>query len=216
MDAQTCILTRRSVRQFTDQPVPHELLEDVVALAAYAPSWKNTQISRYLAIEDPAMRETIASEYCLAGANNPAIIRSAPLLVAQTFVKNRCGYERDGSFTTDREDGWQYYDCGIAAQTFCLAAHDLGLATVIMGVFDRKRLQEYLQVPEDQELMALIAVGYPSTLRQCWDRNSPSLPAGKVRIFSAPTWAARSHGKRPAALRHGRTPPTAAEAPSGR
>ena len=78
MDAQTCILTRRSVRQFTDQPVPHELLEDVVALAAYAPSWKNTQISRYLAIEDPAVRETIASEYCLAGANNPAIIRSAP------------------------------------------------------------------------------------------------------------------------------------------
>lgn len=72
MDAQTCILTRRSVRQFTDQPVPHELLEDVVALAAYAPSWKNTQISRYLAIEDPAVRETIASEYCLAGANNPA------------------------------------------------------------------------------------------------------------------------------------------------
>ena len=95
-------------------------------------------------------------------ANNPTIIRSAPLLVAQTFVKNRCGYERDGSFTTDREDGWQYYDCGIAAQTFCLAAHDLGLATVIMGVFDRKRLQEYLQVPEDQELMALIAVGYPA------------------------------------------------------
>ena len=30
-----------------------------------------------------------------------------------------------------------------------------------MGVFDRKRLQEYLQVPEDQELMALIAVGFP-------------------------------------------------------
>ena len=65
------------------------------------------------------MRETIASEYCLAGANTRHH-RSAPLLVAQTLVKNRCGYERDGSFTTDREDGWQYYDCGIAAQTFCL------------------------------------------------------------------------------------------------
>ena len=76
-------------------------------------------------------------------------------------MKGRSGFERDGSFSTDREAGWQYYDCGIAAQTFCLAAHDLGLGTVIMGVFDRKRLQEYLQVPEDQELMALIAVGYP-------------------------------------------------------
>ena len=162
MDAQTFILTRRSVRKFTDEPVSHELLEKVVALAAYAPSWKNTQISRYLAIEDPEVRNTIAEEYCLPGANNPNIIKGAPLLVAQTFVKSRCGYERDGTFTTDREDGWQYYDCGIAAQTFCLAAHDLGLATVIMGVFDRKRLQAYLQIPEGQELMALIAVGHPS------------------------------------------------------
>ena len=77
MDVQTCILTRRSVRQFTQEPVPRELLEDVVAQAAYAPSWKNTQISRYIAIDDPAVRETIAAEYCMPGANNPAIIRSA-------------------------------------------------------------------------------------------------------------------------------------------
>ncbi len=163
MDAQTCILTRRSVRTFTDEPVSHELLERVVSLAAYAPSWKNTQISRYLAIEDPAVREEIAAQFCLPNSNNPSIIRSCPLLIAQTFVKHRCGYDRDGSFTTDREDGWQYDDCGIAAQTFCLAAHDLGLATVIMGVFDRKRLQEYLQVPEDQELIALIALGHSAT-----------------------------------------------------
>ena len=162
MDAQQCILTRRSVRQFADRPVSRELLEKAVSLAAYAPSWKNTQISRYIAIEDPAVRKTIASEYCLSGANNPAIIRACPLLVAQTFVKARSGYERDGSFTTDRGDGWQYYDCGIAAQTFCLAAHELGLGTVIMGVFDRKGLQAYLEVPEDQELMALIAVGWPA------------------------------------------------------
>ena len=78
MDAQTCILTRRSVRKFTDESVSRELLEKVVALAAYAPSWKNTQISRYLAIEDPAVQNTIAEEYCLAGANNPSIIKGAP------------------------------------------------------------------------------------------------------------------------------------------
>ena len=83
------------------------------------------------------------------------------MLIAQTFVKNRSGYERDGSFTTDREGGWQYFDCGVAAQTFCLAAHDLGLGTVIMGVFDRAEVEKSLNVPENQELMALIAVGYP-------------------------------------------------------
>ena len=105
MDLQTCILTRRSVRKFTDQPVSRQLLEQVVALAAYAPSWKNTQISRYIAIESREERELIANEYCLPSANNPAIILNCPLLVAQTFVKNRCGFERDGTYTTDREEG---------------------------------------------------------------------------------------------------------------
>ena len=162
MDAKTCILTRRSVRQFTDEAVSHEMIEQIVSLAAYAPSWKNTQISRYIAIEDPAVQQEVIDKFCLTGTNNPAIIASAPVLIAQTFVKSRSGFERDGTFSTDREAGWQYYDCGIAAQTFCLAAHDLGLATVIMGVFDRKSLQAYLEIPEEQELMALIALGHPA------------------------------------------------------
>lgn len=162
MDAQTCILTRRSHRKFTEETVSHEEVEKIVSLAAYAPSWKNTQISRYIAIEDEQIKKDISEKFCPPGTNNAFIISTCPVLVAQTFVKNRCGYERDGSFTTDRGEGWQYYDCGIAAQTFCLAAHDLGLATVIMGVFDRQGLQEYLNIPEDQELMALIALGHPA------------------------------------------------------
>ena len=162
MDAQTCILTRRSVRKFTQEPVSREQLEQIVSLAAYAPSWKNTQISRYIAIESPEARQEIIDRFCYPGSNNPNIIASAPVLIAQTFVAARSGFERDGSYTTDREDGWQYYDCGIAAQTFCLAAHDLGLATVIMVIFDRKGLQEHLQLPEGQELMALIALGHPA------------------------------------------------------
>lgn len=162
MDAQTCILTRRSVRTYTQEPVSRELVERIVSLAAYAPSWKNTQISRYIAIEDAELRRDVIDRFCLPGSNNPNIIASAPLLIAQTFVKSRSGFDRDGSCSTDRGDGWQYYDCGIAAQTFCLAAHSLGLGTVIMGVFDRKGLEAYLHLPADQELMALIALGHPA------------------------------------------------------
>lgn len=164
MDAQTCILTRRSVRKFTQQKVSREEIEKIVSLAAYAPSWKNTQISRYTAIENEEIKGEISEKFC--NAHNAAIITSSPVLVVQSFVKNRCGFERDGSFTTDRGAGWQYYDCGIAAQTFCLAAHDLGLATVIMGVFDRQGLQAYLNIPEEQELMALIALGHPADTPQ--------------------------------------------------
>ena len=53
METKDCILTRRSVRKFTDRKVEHRLVEQIISLAAYAPSWKNTQISRYIAIEDP-------------------------------------------------------------------------------------------------------------------------------------------------------------------
>ena len=160
MELKNCILTRRSVRKFLDKPVDHATLEQVIATAAYAPSWKNTQISRYIAIEDRTVLDTICKDFL--PEHNANIVSGAPLLIAQTFIKNRCGFERDGSYTTERKDGWQYYDCGIAAQTFCLAAHDAGLGTVIMGIFPHKELGAFLNVPEDQELMALIAVGYPA------------------------------------------------------
>ena len=160
MELQSCILSRRSVRQFTGEPVSREVLEKVIALTAWAPSWKNTQISRYIAVEDPEALRTICERY--VPPYSARIIGSCKALIAQTFVKGRSGFEKDGSFTTDRADGWQYYDCGIAAQTLCLAAQDLGLGSVIMGIFDRKGLEEYLQVPEGQELMALIALGHPA------------------------------------------------------
>ncbi|MCD8356706.1 MAG: nitroreductase [Clostridia bacterium] len=158
MNTIECIQSRRSIRKFTDKPVPHEVLEEVIAAAAYAPSWKNTQISRYIAVEGREAIDALVQDYA---PFNKHTVSTAPLLIVQTFIKNRSGYERDGSFTTDRGDGWQMYDCGIAAQTFCLSAHEHGLGTVIMGIFDRLALEKYLNIPEDQEIAALIAVGYP-------------------------------------------------------
>ena len=63
METKDCILTRRSVRKFTDRKVEHRLVEQIISLAAYAPSWKNTQISRYIAIEDPKVLEEICRTY---------------------------------------------------------------------------------------------------------------------------------------------------------
>lgn len=162
MDTNTCIRTRRSVRSFTEEPVSHALLEEIISVASYAPSWKNTQISRYIAIETRETMDYIADHFCMSFSHNANIIKGSPLLIAQTFVKNRSGFTREGTYDTDRGEGWQYYDCGIASQTFCLAAHEAGLGSVILGVFDRLALQEYLQIPPEQELMALIAVGHPA------------------------------------------------------
>ncbi len=159
MNVTECLKTRRSIRRYKAEPVDHSVIDSIVSLASYSPSWKNTQITRYIAIEDPSLLTEIADRY--TPEYNSNIIRQAPMLIAVTFKKGRCGYERDGSFTTKKGDRWQMFDAGIACQSFCLAAWDQGLGTVIMGVFDEDGIAELLRIPEDQELAALIAIGHP-------------------------------------------------------
>ena len=62
MDAIECIKTRRSVRKFTDEMVPAETVREIVELASYAPSWKNTQVIRYTLVEDADVIARIAAE----------------------------------------------------------------------------------------------------------------------------------------------------------
>lgn len=159
MNITECIKTRRSIRRYKADPVDHSIIESVVSSASYSPSWKNTQITRYIAVEDRSILSQIADKY--TPDYNSNIIRQAPVLIAVTFIKGRCGYERDGSFTTKKGDRWQMFDVGAACQSFCLAAWDKGLGTVIMGVFDEDGISGLLGIPAEQELGALIAMGYP-------------------------------------------------------
>ena len=125
MNAKECIMGRRSIRSFTDSPVSHELISEIVETASYAPSWKHTQIVRYIAVEGD-LKDQVA-KCTSAYPHNGEIIASAPMVIAVTIIKGRSGYERDGSFSTHRGEGWQMYDAGVASQTFCLAAHEAGL-----------------------------------------------------------------------------------------
>ena len=97
MTAKECIKGRRSIRKFTDQPIDHSLLEEIIETASYSPSWKNTQIARYIAVEGE-LKDKIADECTSAFPNNGSIIKGAPMLIVIAAIKNRCGYERDGSF----------------------------------------------------------------------------------------------------------------------
>lgn len=109
MNTVDCIKTRRSVRKFTEEKVPHEVLEQLVELSRWAPSWKNTQIARYVAVEDEALKSRIAEE-----------------------------------------------------ATFGLAAHELGLGSVVLGIFDEKKLAELLELPEGMGVACLMPLGYPA------------------------------------------------------
>ena len=62
------------------------------------------------------------------------------------------------------------FDTGIASEAFCLAAYEAGLGTVILGLYD-DNAPEVIGVPEGQELIALIPMGYPA--------ESPEAPRRK-------------------------------------
>ena len=159
MNTTECIRTRRSIRKFKAAPVDHSLLESLISDTSYSHSWKNSQITRFIAIEDSSILDSIVQDY--TPSFNSDIIKQVPVLLAVTFVKGRSGFERDGSFSTKKGDRWQMLDVGVACQTFCLAAHNAGLGTVIMGIWDEDGITKLLKLPDDQELAALIAVGWP-------------------------------------------------------
>ena len=167
------IRTRRSVRSFTDEKVSHETLEKIVDSARMAPSWKNSQTARYVVVEDRDILNKIAAEATLGFEHNKEIIEGAPALVVLTSIAMRSGYERDGSFTTSKGQGWEMFDAGIAAQTFCLAAHEAGVGGVILGIFDDTKVAELIGLPENQNVSALIPIGYS-------DKELPEVPRKAV------------------------------------
>ena len=161
MEVKACLTTRRSVRRFTDRPVTREQLEELVTLASYAPSWKNSQTVRYTAVTDTDLKRRLAEDCTMGFSHNREIMESAAAVIVLRTVKGRSGYERDGSPTTSKGEHWQSFDAGIASATFCLAAHELGLGTVIMGIYEEAKVRELLNVPESEGISALIALGYP-------------------------------------------------------
>ena len=156
---------RRSIRKYEDRDVSEDLVRRVLEAVKWSPSWANTQCWEVVVVRDPAIKaglqETIAPK-------NPATkaITAAPVLLALCGRLGTSGYY-DKQATTKFGD-WYLFDLGIAAQSICLAAHDLGLGTVVVGLFDHDRAKEILKVPAGHELVALIPMGYPA--------KSPSAP----------------------------------------
>lgn len=171
MDFLECVKGRRSIRKFTDQKVEHETFEKIVEAASYSPSWKNSQISRYTLIEDRALLDRLAADCVMDFKFNANNLEKAPAAIVVSMISKRCGYEKDGSFSTSKEDKWEMFDAGIATQTLCLAAYEAGLGTVILGVFDDEKVKEAVGIPENETVATVVCIGYPD--------EAPSMPKRK-------------------------------------
>ncbi len=152
------IVNRRSIRRFLDKEIPEDLLTKVFEAARWAPSWANTQAWEFVAVKDKAIKEQIQGTVSTRNPSSLAIVNAPVLLVVCAQLK-KSGFYND-TYPTKFGD-WFMYDLGLATQNICLAAHESGLGTVIVGLFDHDRVGEIIKLPEGHEVLALIPMGYP-------------------------------------------------------
>lgn len=159
-DLMTLIQARRSIRKYEERPVPEQALQQVLESIRWAPSWANTQVWEVIVVKDPAAKEKLQAS--LPPKGNPAYsaIAHAPVVLVMCAKTGSAGFYKEVATTKFGE--WMMYDLGIATQNICLAAHSLGLGTVVVGLFDHQKAAEAMQVPSGYELVTLIPLGYPA------------------------------------------------------
>jgi nitroreductase len=82
------------------------------------------------------------------------------VVVKDQEIKNKIQGAYNDQYPTKFGD-WFMYDLGLATQNLCLAAHDCGLGTVIVGLFDHDKVGEIVKLPPEHEVLVLIPLGYP-------------------------------------------------------
>ena len=154
MEFVDLIQMRRSVRSYK-APAIHEDLVIMLTAAQQAPSWKNLQASRCYVVESPEALEALRSQALPAFNRNSS---AGAALVVTTFVRDVVGFT-EGKPDNEVGNGWGAYDLGLHDAYLLLAAADLGYDTLIMGIRDADVIRRQLNIPENEEIMSVIAVG---------------------------------------------------------
>jgi nitroreductase len=159
MDLMDAIRGRRSIRKYKPDPVSEEVLRTILEAVRWSPSWANTQCWEVVVVKDQKMKSQLAT---VLSKGNPALssMTGAPVVLVLCGRKGVSGFYK-GQASTVKGD-WLMFDTGIAMQTLCLTAHSLGLGTVVVGLFDHKKAEEVLGVPQDREVVAITPLGYPA------------------------------------------------------
>lgn len=147
---------RRSVRSYSaEKKVSDELIREIIAQAQFAPSWKNSQTAKYYVANTDEMIEKVKE--ALPAFNQKSSENAA--LVVTTFVKDIAGFTA-GAADNELSNKWGAYDLGLNNAYFVLAAKNKGLDTLIMGLRDADALRKVFNIPKNEQVTSVIALGY--------------------------------------------------------
>lgn len=180
MDFLNLVKERQSVRGYREEKVSRDLIDSCLEASRLAPSACNSQPWRFIVIDEPLLKERVASK-CTGLLPLNRFVSTAPVLIVILL---------EPSNTSARLGGWlknrpfNYIDLGIAAEHFCLQAKALGLGTCILGWFDEEGIKSILSLPEKKRIGLVITLGYPSdeTIKE-----KKRLPLDTIRSYNTYT-----------------------------
>ena len=141
---------RCSIRGYRPEPVPDEVLDEVLEAGRLAPSAKNLQPFHVIVVRSKEGLDALASAY-------PApFFREAPVVIVVCTEPSK-------GWTRDRHDGKNYceVDAAIAADHMVLAAEDNGLGSCWVAAFDPAKVREAMGLPKGVDPVILLSLGYP-------------------------------------------------------
>lgn len=161
MDIFEAILTRRSLRKFTEQPIIDVEIEKILQCAMHAPSAVNEQPWQFIVVKSSTIREQLstASPYTYMAKQAPVVIVVC------------------GDLSLEKAPGFWVQDCSAAIQNILLAACGLNIGAVWCGIYPEKERVEFvkkiLDLPDTIVPLALINLGYSEQKYHEADRYKP-------------------------------------------
>ncbi len=147
MDVFEAIKGRRSIRQFTDEPIGKDVLEKLLDAARWAPTASNQQRWRFVVVTSPSVKELIRKFA-------PGIFVMPAAFIVICVEK------------TPDANPWAeatyLADCAIAAQNIMLAAYEMDIGSCPALSYAKVAIQEILDLPERIEPLLVITLGYPA------------------------------------------------------
>jgi nitroreductase len=160
MEVIEAIKTRHSIRNYKSTPVDNKTVELLLEAARWAPSWANTQCWRLIVVQDSPTKAALSETMRNKGAAAESL-KIAPVVIVACAEIGKSGFYKDPNPSTDKGEYWYMFDVALAMSNLILAAHSLGLGTVHLGLFDSKKVEQILQVPQGFCVVEMTPLGYP-------------------------------------------------------
>lgn len=149
MNTLDAIFSRRSIRKYTDEPIAPQLLREILNAAMHAPSARNSQAWHFILEERKSRLQQLAEIHPYG-----KMLRSAAAAILVC-----------GDLQADDSVIYLIQNCSAATQNALLAAHELGLGAVWLGIQPRekriKSMKEFFNLPDYIVPVSLIALGHP-------------------------------------------------------